>query len=274
MKTDLLLIPMGADYAVMKRAALAAEAAGFDGIWTWDHLRSDRGTAPTPEAWTVLTALAEAVPRITVGPLVLNVINRHPGVLANMAATLQQVSGARLILGIGAGGSAHTPYAVEQEAIGQEVGADSVRRQRVVEAIQVMKRLWAGDTTDFTGSHYRLSAPRGFLRPDPPPPIVVGAFGPRMARVAGEFGDGLNTQAGHPQLAHLIETAREGRAASGRDPAGLLVTVFAGLSEAWLRPGSANRARMEQLAVDRLILLIEPPFETAAITEAGQMFGR
>src|SRR5690349_5730414 len=100
MQTDLLLMPMGARYGDMRRAALAAEEAGFDGLWTWDHLRPTGGEGPTPEAWTVLTALAEATSRVAIGPLVLNVISRHPGVLANMAATLQEISGGRLILGI------------------------------------------------------------------------------------------------------------------------------------------------------------------------------
>src|SRR2546422_11056002 len=110
MKTDLLLIRMSAGYRDMRAAALAAEDAGFDGLWTWDHLRDpDAESGPgVPEAWTVLTALAEVTRRIALGPLVLNVANRHPGVLANMAATLQAVTGGRLLLGIGAGGSRRT----------------------------------------------------------------------------------------------------------------------------------------------------------------------
>src|SRR5213593_3597570 len=169
MKTDLLLIPMGARYRDMRAAAVAAEEAGFDGLWTWDHLRDpdgERGPG-VPEAWTTLTALAEATRRISLGPLVLNVANRHPGVLANMAATFQAVSGGRLLLGIGAGGSQRTPYAAEQRAIGQSVERDEVRARKVVEAIELIRRLWSGHA--------------GFLRPDPPPPIIVGGFGPRMA---------------------------------------------------------------------------------------------
>src|SRR5262245_54694096 len=94
MNIDLLLVPMGTRYADMRAAAVEAEAAGFDGVWTWDHLR-DAGGAPgegTVEAWTALTGLAEATRRVALGPLVLNAQNRHPGLLANMAATLQQVS--------------------------------------------------------------------------------------------------------------------------------------------------------------------------------------
>lgn len=272
MKTDILLVPMGADYAAMRATAVAAAGAGFEGIWTWDHLRSAEGQGPCPEGWTVLSALAEAVPGVALGPLVLNVSNRHPGVLANMAATLQQVSGGRLILGLGAGGGRQMSYAAEQLMLGQEVGSDIRRAERLVEAIQVIKRLWAGDPSDFEGRHYQLRAPRGYLRPDPPPPIVVGAFGLRVAEIAGRYGDGLNTQAGHPQLAELIATARNAREASGRDPATLLVTVFAGLSETWLRPGP-RRAALEALGVERLILLASPPFDEGQIRDAGRMLG-
>ena len=272
MHTDLLLVPMGADYASLRRAAVAAASAGFEGIWTWDHLRSTEGQGPCLEAWTVLSALAEAVPGVALGPLVLNVINRQPGVLANMAATLQEVSGGRLILGIGAGGGRQMSYGAEQAMLGQEVGSDIRRAARVVEAVQVIKRLWAGESSDFEGRHYQLHGPRGYLRPDPPPPIVVGAFGPRMADIAGRYGDGLNTQAGHPQLAELIASARKARAESGRDPATLLVTVFAGLGESWLRPGG-RRAGLEALGVERLILLVSPPFDEAQIREAGQLLG-
>ena len=110
MKIDVLLIPVGARYVDMRAAARAAEDAGYDGVWTWDHLRDpdERAEAGVPEAWTTLTALAEATRRITLGPLVLNTGLRHPGVLANMAATLQQVSGGRLLLGLGAGATRST----------------------------------------------------------------------------------------------------------------------------------------------------------------------
>lgn len=259
MKTDLLLIPMSARWADMRAAALAAEESGFDGIWTWDHLRDPDGAGEpgVPEAWTVLTALAEVTRRVMLGPLVLNVANRHPGVLANMAATLQTISGGRLLLGLGAGGSRRTPYAVEQAAIGQTVDKDAVRAQRVVDAITLIRKLWGGEA--------------GFLRPSPPPPIVVGGFGPRMAGIAGRHGDGFNTQAFHPQLAELVRTARDEHAASGRGASQFLVTVFAGLEDRWLRADSRARQMVERAGVDRLILLVSPPFDAGEIRQAGRL---
>jgi alkanesulfonate monooxygenase SsuD/methylene tetrahydromethanopterin reductase-like flavin-dependent oxidoreductase (luciferase family) len=259
MKTDLLLIPMSARYRDMRAAAIAAEEAGFDGLWTWDHLRDPDGESGpgVPEAWTTLTALAEATRRIALGPLVLNVANRHPGLLANMAATLQAVSGGRLLLGIGAGGSQRTPYAAEQRAIGQSVERDEVRARKVVEAIELMRRLWSGHA--------------GFLRPEPPPPIIVGGFGPRMAGIAGRHADGFNTQAMHPKLADLARVARDEHTKAGRTGADFILTVFAGLEDRWLRADSRGRQMLEQTGVDRLILLQEPPFDPDEIRAAGRV---
>jgi alkanesulfonate monooxygenase SsuD/methylene tetrahydromethanopterin reductase-like flavin-dependent oxidoreductase (luciferase family) len=260
-KIDLLLIPMSARWSEMRAAALAAEEAGFDGLWTWDHLRDPDGDADpgVPEAWTVLSALAEVTTRVMLGPLVLNVANRPPGVLANMAATLQTVSNGRLLLGLGAGGSNQTPYAREQQAIGATVERDSVRAQRVVEAITLIRKLWSGAS--------------GFLKPGPPPPIIVGGFGPRMAGIGGKHGDGFNTQAMHPQLEQLMRIARDEHKASGRDPARFVATAFAGLGEAWLRPESQARQKLARVGIDRLILLVSPPFDVGQIKAAGRMLG-
>jgi len=251
-------MPMSARWSDMRAAALAAEAAGFDGLWTWDHLRDPDGDEPgVPEAWTVLTALAEVTRRVMLGPLVLNVANRVPGVLANMAATLQAVSDGRLLLGLGAGGHRRTPYAAEQAAIGQSVEGDAVRAQRVVDAITLIRRLWTGEA--------------GFLRPEPLPPMIVGGFGPRMAAIAGRHGDGFNTQALHPQLADLARRARDEHAASKRQESPFIMTVFAGLDERWLRDDSRARHTLDRVGVDRLILLLAPPFDAGEIRAAGRL---
>ena len=249
MKTDLLLIPMGARWADVRAAAVAADEAGFDGLWTWDHLRDPDGDpAGVPECLTTLAALAEVTRRVTLGSLVLNVSSRHPGLLANMAATLQQISGGRFILGLGAGGSASTPYAREQEGLGLAVEPDAIRAQRVAEAAQILRRLWSGDGSSFTGTHYRLDRPAGYLRSDPAPPIIIGGFGLRMAAIAGRYGDGFNTQARHPSLAELARIARDEHKAAGRDPSRFELSVFAGLAPAWLRADSENRTALERVA--------------------------
>ena len=92
-------------HGALRADAAFAQAAGFDGVWVYDHLAGSVHRAPhVLECWTVLTAIAATVPRLRVGSLVLNVANRRPGTLAVAAATLQEVSGGRLLLGLGAGG--------------------------------------------------------------------------------------------------------------------------------------------------------------------------
>ncbi|HLZ72735.1 MAG TPA: LLM class flavin-dependent oxidoreductase [Dehalococcoidia bacterium] len=270
MHVDLLLVPFGTTYPELRAAAVAAEAAGFGGVWTWDHLRvAEGGPGAVPEALTTLAGLAEATSRLQLGPLVLNVGTRHPGLLANMAATLQEISGGRFVLGLGAGGSRETPYAREYEQLGLPVEENPLRAARVAEAAQVLRLLWSGGTQSFAGEHYRLHNARGFMQPQPAPPIVIAGFGPRMARLAGRWGDGFNTQAGHPELPRLIELARAAHGASERASEPFEISVFAGLSERWLRAGSNERTRLEALGVGRIILLTQPPYPLPQIAEAG-----
>jgi len=146
-----------------------------------------------------------------------------------------------------------------------------VRAERVAEAAQILRRLWAGDPSSFAGRHYSLDRPSGYLRCDPAPPIVIGGFGPRMAAIAGKYGDGFNTQARHPQLAELGRIARDEHQALGRDPSRFSLSVFAGLASAWLRADSENRAALTRMGVDRLILLTEPPYDPAQIRAAGRV---
>ncbi len=259
LRTDLLLDPFGGRVADAVRAARAAEDAGFDGIWTWDHLAGRvHGASHVLECWTLLTTIAANTERVSIGPLVLNVANREPGVLAVMAATLQEASAGRLLLGIGAGGGNDTPYAGEQRALSRDVAGDPQRRAAVEHAIGVIRDVWSGRD--------------GFLRPDVPPPIVVGGFGPKMAELAGRLADGFNAPATSPGLAALIETALAARRDGGsRD---FLVTASASLAPRWVSEDSGQRARLRDRGVTRLILGVTPPYDTAQITALGGMLNR
>lgn len=249
MEIDLRLDPFDASWVQVREAASAAADGGFAGIWTPDHLDGRVfGASQVLECWTTLTAIAVATSDVKVGPLVLNVANRDPGVLASMAATLQDVSEGRLLLGIGAGGGTGVPFRREEEAIGRADAADPVRRLRVEACLEEMRRLW--DTP-------------GFLRPDPIPPVVIAAFGPKMAEVAGRVGDGINAPASHPRLPELVAIARDACVDADRDPASFLVTVYAEFDETWLNVDSPARVDLAALGVDRLILYLGPPFDAA-----------
>jgi alkanesulfonate monooxygenase SsuD/methylene tetrahydromethanopterin reductase-like flavin-dependent oxidoreductase (luciferase family) len=243
MLIDVLFDPFDAHWDDVLSGAAAAEEARFDGLWLYDHLAgSVHGAGRVLECWTTLTAIAAAVPRLAIGPLVLNVANRDPGTLAVMAATLQEVSDGRLLLGIGAGGGHDTPYAAEQEALGRAVPGDRARRQSVEQAITRLRAVWTGA---FGGA-------RGFLRPEPTPPVIVGGFGPKMAELAGRLGDGMNVPAG-AGLGRLVEIARAAHAQAGRDPAAFVVTTSA-------QPSRRERERLTDLGVDRAIVFVRSPF--------------
>lgn len=270
MLIDLLLVPFGTTYAEMRAAALAAEQAGFNGLWTFDHFRDPAPSraGSVPECWTVLSALAQATTSLQLGPLVLNVANRRPGLLANMAATLQEVSRGRLLLGLGAGAGAGLPYTAEQEMLGEPPAAASVRVAQVAETAQVLKALWSGGPSTFDGEHFRLREANGFIRPSSPPPVVIGGFGPRMATVAGRYGDGFNAPARLPGLADLVERARREHAAVGVAGA-FEISVFSGFGPRWLDPSSRERVELDRLGAGRLILQVEPPYPLDEIRRAS-----
>jgi alkanesulfonate monooxygenase SsuD/methylene tetrahydromethanopterin reductase-like flavin-dependent oxidoreductase (luciferase family) len=252
---DVLLDPFGSRWDEVHAAAVGAEEAGFDGVWVYDHLAgSVHGASRVLECWTTLTAIAATVPRLSIGPMVLNVANRDPGTLAVMAATLQEVSGGRLLLGLGAGGGRDTPYASEQRALGRAVPSDPVRRTAVEDAVRRLRSVWSGAVGPVTG----------FLRPEPPPPIVVGGFGPKMAELAGRVGDGINTPAG-PQLPELLRTARDAHRRSGRDPETFVVTVSG-------RPSPHERRRLTDLGADRLVVYVPAPY-ARGLAQAGEALG-
>jgi alkanesulfonate monooxygenase SsuD/methylene tetrahydromethanopterin reductase-like flavin-dependent oxidoreductase (luciferase family) len=247
MQIDVLFDPFDATWRQVLEGAEAAAAEGLGGVWLYDHLAgSVHHQQRVLECWTTLTAIAAAVPGIAVGPMVLNVANRDPAMLAIMAATLQEVSGGRLLLGLGAGGGPGTPYAAEQRALGRTVAGDAARRSAVEAAVATLRSVWSG-TYGGVG---------GFLVPRPPPPVLLGGFGPAMAQLAGRVADGINVPDG-PSLSRLLAVARAARAASGRDPSTLVVTVSAA-------PTRATIARLAELGVDRVVAFARAPFAPQA----------
>ncbi len=178
---------VGVDARWWLDGARRLDDAGYAAVWSWDHFVSKGANrrAPVLEAWTILTAAAAVTNRIRVGTFVLNVMNRHPAVLARMAATLQELSGGRLVLGIGIGG--HAP---EHEAYGIDFPAPAERAARLEEAVAVLRALWSGGPADLDGATVRLRDAYASPAPDPPPPVLVGAGTPAGVRLAARIGDG------------------------------------------------------------------------------------
>ncbi|HEU5203933.1 MAG TPA: LLM class flavin-dependent oxidoreductase [Candidatus Limnocylindrales bacterium] len=170
-------------------SARRLDAAGYQGVWAWDHFigQGDR-TVPVVECWTALSMAAAQTSRVTVGPFVANVMNRHPAVLARMAGTLQIASGGRLILGIGIGGAKR-----EHDAYGIPFPEPPERVHHLEEAIATIRALWTGGPVTRESPFYPLEDAHAFPVPDPPPPIIIGGETPAGARLAARIGDGWNT---------------------------------------------------------------------------------
>lgn len=211
-------------YAEIRERALQAEQAGFDSIWLYDHLIYRLPRVPQRgiwECWTMLSALAEATTRVEIGTLVLCNAFRNPAILAKMAATLDEVSGGRFTLGLGAGWNKP-----EFEAFGLPYDH---RGDRFEEALRIVVPLVREGHVDFQGTYYQAAEcdilPRG-PRPQGPP-IMIGAKGPRMLRLTAQYADSWNTAyLGYP--ADLVEPRQALHAACaevGRDPVTLGVTA-------------------------------------------------
>ena len=171
-------------------SARRLDDAGFAGVWAWDHFigqGTDR-TVPVVEDWTILSMAAAQTKQVTVGPFVMNVMNRHPAVVARMASTLHIASGGRLILGIGIGGAPreHASYGIDFPAAPERV-------QRVEEAVAVIRALWTGGPVTRPSPFYPLDDAVAFPVPDPPPPIIVGGETRPGAALAERIGDGWST---------------------------------------------------------------------------------
>jgi alkanesulfonate monooxygenase SsuD/methylene tetrahydromethanopterin reductase-like flavin-dependent oxidoreductase (luciferase family) len=211
------------DYRITRSLAVAAEAAGLDSIWVSDHLvMRFPGEAETGvhEAWTVLSALAEATSRVELGTIVLCSSFRSPGLTAKMAAALDVVSDGRMILGIGCGW--HDP---EYEAFGfptdHKVG-------RFAEALAILDGLLAGERVTLQGRYH--AATDAVLLPAPARriPILVAAVKPRMLDLTVRHADQWNT-AWYAEPDERLVTRRAALSAAlasaGRDPGSLVQTV-------------------------------------------------
>lgn len=211
-------------YTTIRDLALQAEQSGFDSVWVFDHLLfrdPEKETVGIWEAWTILSALAAATSQVELGTLVMCTAFRNPALLAKMASTVEEVSNGRLILGLGAGW--HQP---EFDAFGFPFDH---KVDRFEEALKIIGPLLREGYVDFNGTYY--SAPNCELRPRGPrlggPPILIGAFKPRMLQLTARHADSWNTcWLGHaPALAEPRAKLEAACAAEGRDPTTLDVTV-------------------------------------------------
>lgn len=201
---DIVLSPFGATVTEMVEAAKCAEDSGYGGVWTYDHLTGtmlDRG--PSQDAFVVLGAVAAVTNRVRIGPLVANMMNRHPARLAVAMSSLQSLSGGRAVLGLGAGSAPGSRFAGEQNTVGTELLDAAGRKRRLTETIQLVKAAWRGET-DFHGEFFEMNEPGLGLDEQAHPPIIIGANGAPTLEIALAHADGVNI-ANLSKLAELLE---------------------------------------------------------------------
>jgi F420-dependent oxidoreductase-like protein len=225
------------DFETVRDLCLHAEATGWDGIWYADHFMPNAAdaSAPWPECWTTLSALAVCVPRLRIGTLVCGNTYRHPAVLAKMAATLDHISGGRLVLGLGAGWqeNEHRQYGIPFHTVAE-------RLARLDEACAVIKALYTEARASFAGRYYQLDDATCEPKPKQTPlPLLVGGGGEKVTlRIAARWADEWNVWGTPETLAHKGAVLDDHCRDLGRDPRELRrsaqALVFVGNDPVWL----------------------------------------
>jgi len=246
MKLGAQLWPQQTSWHDLAAAGAAVDRAGFDSIWTWDHLLSARGDPDRPiyEGWLVAAALAATTSHATIGLLVGANTLRNPGLTAKLAATLDHISDGRAVLGIGSGW-----LEPEHTAHGLDFGASfGERLDRLEEAVLIIRALLDGEEVtqhgrfyDFTGAHH-LPGPL-----QPHLPMLIGGAGPKKTlRIVGQYADMWNSHGPPAALAARDAILRAHCEALGRDPATIERTCGASIV---IRddPAEAHRVLMAQI---------------------------
>jgi alkanesulfonate monooxygenase SsuD/methylene tetrahydromethanopterin reductase-like flavin-dependent oxidoreductase (luciferase family) len=222
---------------------------------------------PVLEGWTTLSALAARTERLRFGLIVAANLHRLPATLGKMAATLDVVSGGRLVFGFGAGGA---PRDCASYGVPDVPPAERIARLR--EACEIIKRMWTEPVFDYAGRYYQLEQTRCEPKPiqRPHPPIMIGGVGERLLlRVVAEHAD-LWNMPGHPH--HSVEEfARKSRilaehcAAVGRDPATITRSVQVVVDRA--KPAVMREILRGLIAAgaSHLVLAIPPPYEVGMV---------
>jgi F420-dependent oxidoreductase-like protein len=224
----------GLSYAEQLAVARRAEAAGFEAMFRSDHYESFPGgsDAPTTDAWAVVAGLARETERIGLGVLVSPVGFRAPGNLAKVAITVDEMSGGRIEVGVGAGwhDGEHRRHGFPFPEIGE-------RAERLEETLEILHGLWEGpDGWSFLGRHYAVEDARFCPRPgsypgrEGRPRILVGGSGtPRSYRIAARWADEFNLSSASPQAAARKYTAlADALRAADRDPSTLTRSAMVG----------------------------------------------
>jgi G6PDH family F420-dependent oxidoreductase len=171
--------------AELLEQARAAERAGFHGFWISDHYHPwNKAQGQSPFVWGVLGALAVTTNLPVTTAVTCPTMRIHPAVMAQAAATTAVLLEGRFLFGVGSG------EALNEHILGCRWPIADVRLEMLEEAIEVIRKLWSGETVNHEGRHYRVEHARLFTLPETPPPVLVSGFGPKAVDLAARVGDG------------------------------------------------------------------------------------
>jgi alkanesulfonate monooxygenase SsuD/methylene tetrahydromethanopterin reductase-like flavin-dependent oxidoreductase (luciferase family) len=254
----------------LRAIALAAERGGFDSIWVGDHMlyRGDGRPERGPwDVWTLLAALAAVTERLRLGPLVASLAFHPPGLVARMAAAIDEVSQGRFTLGVGAGWNE-----TEFRAFG--IPFDH-RVARFEEAFEIVRRLVAGERVDVAGRFHQVEDAVLLPPPARPVPLMVGTTGPRLFAAAAPHVDAWNvwySQYGNTPSGYAVLSSRF--PGSFDRSACVLVAVGGGGGERPLDPGAPpvgidalprHLEELEAAGADEAILVLDPITERSVM---------
>jgi coenzyme F420-dependent glucose-6-phosphate dehydrogenase len=198
--------------SALVRQATRAERAGFDGLNVSDHYQPWWEPGHSGQAWTLLGAIGQATDGIPIGTGVTAPVHRyHPAVVAQFAATLEELFPGRAFLGIGSG------EALNESVCGMDWPDTGEQVRRLEEALELIDALLDGRRVDHEGEFFRTKAACLHTRGERRPPVYVSAFGPQAAAVAGRLGDGLWTLADPQSTPELIDAYRSACDDAGRE---------------------------------------------------------
>ena len=198
------------------------ERLGFHSVWFNDHLYGiPMPSLPIMEAWTALSAVAAFTSRVELGTLVSPIGFRNPAVFAKMIATLDQISGGRVIVGLGAGW-----FEAEFTGHGLPFPPLKQRLQQLEEAIELMRAMWSEEQVTFNGKHFQTHDVYCEPKPTRRPPILIGGGGEQvLLRIVAQHADIWNNLAVNlEQIEHKAAVLRRHCQAVGRDPAAVRIS--------------------------------------------------
>jgi F420-dependent oxidoreductase-like protein len=251
---------------------VADDLGVFESGWVSDHFYPTRGdvSGPCLESWTTLAALGEATQNVRLGVMVSCNAYRHPAVLAKMAATVDNIAGGRLELGLGIGGNQD-----ECDAYGIALPPLTERFDALDEACEVLSRLLSQPVTSFSGNHYQLV--EAYCEPKPPqrphPPICIGGAGERRTlRSVARYAQHWNFRRGRlEELDHKREVLARHCADVGRDPHEIEVSMHLPYTSGSTGALEEHVQRFVRAGIDRAIVLLPEPLHVDEVYRVAEV---